>query len=254
MVIIKTSIKYILSILIIIVFWFLAALVTKTQIIPPPASVFKSLIKLRVELSIHMLASLRRIVFGVGSAFIVAVPAGLMIGRFKVLDSYLAPFIYLAYPIPKIAFLPIVLLFFGLGDLAKVFLIALIVFFQILVHTRDAAKSIDQKLILSVKSLGVSKVQLFWHLILPASLPRIFTAIRISLGTAVAVLFFTETFATSEGLGFFIMDAWTRVNYSEMFAGIMALSFLGLILFLIIDFIERLVCPWIFLEEKKNKE
>lgn len=91
-------------------------------------------------------------------------------------------------------------------------------------------------------------MQLFRYIIFPASLPEIFTAIRLSIGTSIAVLFFTETFATFEGLGFFIMDAWTRVNYSEMFAGIAALSFLGLSLFLLVDFIERVFCFWIFYE------
>ncbi|SIQ92968.1 ABC transporter permease [Halanaerobium kushneri] len=245
--------KYLLSLIIVVFLWWLAALIISSKILPLPIEVFEAVVELKSELLFHMLASLKRIIFGVGSALIIAVPFGLIIGRFKSLDKYLSPFIYLAYPVPKIAFLPIVLLFFGLGDLSKVFLIAIIVFFQILVHTRDAAKSIDPELILSVKSLGVSKTQLFWHLILPASLPRVFTAIRISLGTAVAVLFFTETFATFEGLGFFIMDTWTRVNYSEMFAGIMALSFLGLILFLFVDFVERIFCPWIFLNDPENK-
>lgn len=240
--------KYLLSIIIVLSLWWLAALIINSKILPFPIEVFESALKLKSELLLHMLASIRRITFGVGSAFITAVPLGLIIGRVKFLDKYLSPFIYLAYPVPKIAFLPVVLLFFGLGDLSKIFLIAIIVFFQILVHTRDAAKSIDIELILSAKSLGVSRIQLFRHIIFPASLPEIFTAIRISIGTSIAVLFFTETFATFEGLGFFIMDAWTRVNYSEMFAGIAALSFLGLSLFLLVDFIERVFCFWIFYE------
>jgi len=240
--------KYLLSISIVVFLWWLAALIISSKILPFPIEVFKAALKLKSELLFHMFASLKRIIFGIGSALIIAVPFGLIIGRFKFLDKYLSPFIYLAYPVPKIAFLPIILLFFGLGDLSKIFLIVIIVFFQILVHTRDAAKSIDPELILSAKSLGVSKIQLFRYIIFPASLPEIFTAIRVSIGTSVAVLFFTETFATFKGLGFFIMDAWTRVNYSEMFAGIGALSFLGLILFLLVDFIERIFCFWIFFE------
>lgn len=244
--------QYIISIFLIILLWWLFSVIIDNSILPLPSAVFMSMIKLKSELFTHMFASFKRIILGVGSALIIAVPSGLIIGRVKSFDKYLSPFIYLAYPVPKIAFLPIVLLFLGLGNLSKVFLIALIVFFQILVHTRDASKSIDQELILSVKSLGATKIELFWHVILPASLSRIFTAVRISLGTAIAVLFFTETFATFEGLGYFIMDAWTRVNYTEMFAGILTLSFLGLLLFVFTDLIERIICPWLFLDELKN--
>ena len=247
----KTA-QYIISALLIILLWWLISIIINSPILPLPFKVFKQIVKLKFELYDHIIASFRRIIIGLGGALVIAVPSGLVIGRLKWLDRYLSPFIYFAYPVPKIAFLPVVLLFLGLGDLSKVFLIGLIVFFQILVHTRDASKSIDQELILSVKSLGATKAELFWHVILPASLPRIFTSIRISLGTAIAVLFFTETFATFEGLGFFIMDAWTRVNYTEMFAGILTLSFLGLILFLFVDFIEKIICPWLSLDELDN--
>ena len=248
----KNIFRYLITVLIVLLFWWGTAIIVNSSVLPLPFAVFKSFVDVKGELWYHVLASLKRIVLGVGGALLIGVPSGLIIGRVKLLDKLFAPMIYLAYPVPKIAFLPIVLLFLGLGDLSKVFLIGLIVFFQILVHTRDAAKAIDQELILSVKSLGASDLQLFWHVVFPASLSRVFTAIRISTGTAIAVLFFTETFATFKGLGFFIMDAWTRVNYIEMFAGILSLSFLGFFLFLLVDLVERLFCPWLFLEERDN--
>lgn len=251
----KNVIHYFLTIFVVILIWWGISLIINIPIIPLPSGVFRTIIDLKESIWVHMLASVIRIFLGVSFSLIIGIPSGLIIGRVKKLDQILAPFIYLSYPVPKIAFLPVILLLFGLGNASKVFLIALIVFFQIIVNTRDAAKSVDQELILSVKSLGASDWQIFWQVIFPASLPRIFTAIRISTGTAIAVLFFTETFATFSGLGYFIMDAWTRVNYNEMFAGILALSFLGLILFLLIDFLERMLCPWLFLKiESKRVE
>jgi NitT/TauT family transport system permease protein len=237
-------VRYISTIVISIIIWKLIALIVNNPILPGPFAVLITLYNIRKVVLRHILASLVRILAGVGISLFLGIIIGLVIGRVKKLDEILAPLIYLSYPVPKIAFLPIVLLFLGLGNTAKIFLIALIVFFQILVNARDAAKNIDEKLILSVKSMGANRWQLFKYVILPAALPNIFTAIRISTGTAIAVLFFTETFATFSGLGFFIMDAWTRVNYTEMFAGIFALSIVGLCLFLLIDIMERYLCDW----------
>lgn len=241
--------KYLLTIIFALFFWWFMAIIVDNSILPVPPSVFKSFYQLRSELWTHLFVSTVRIGSGVGIALFFGCSLGLLLGRNNPLDKLLSSLIYLGYPIPKISFLPVVLLFLGLGNVSKIFLISLIVFFQIIVMVRDGARGIDERLVLSVKSLGASKWQLFWQVIFPGTLPAIFTATRISIGTAIAVLFFTETFATFSGLGYFIMDAWTRVNYQEMYAGIMVLSLLGLFLFLLIDFLERLFCPWLFLEE-----
>lgn len=101
-------------------------------------------------------------------------------------DRRLSPFIYLLYPIPHVVLLPLVIILFGIGDLSKIVLIGLIVFFQILVTTRDAARAIHPNYLLTMRSLGASRAQIYGHVIWPATLPRILTALRISIGTAVA--------------------------------------------------------------------
>jgi len=135
---------------------------------------------------------------------------------------------------------------FKLGDTSKIFLITLIIFFQILMTARDAAVKVPPNSIISVQSLGANTADIYLHVIIPACLPDIFTAIRISLGTAISVLFFAESFATMQGLGYFIFDAWSRINYPEMFAGILAISLVGLFLFLVTDFLQRILCPWLY--------
>jgi NitT/TauT family transport system permease protein len=125
-------------------------------------------------------------------------------------------------------------------------LIVLIIFFQILITTRDAAQKIPENTILSVLSLGATGRDVYTHVIIPGCLPEIFTAVRISLGTAISVLFFAESFATFEGLGYFIFETWSRVNYPEMFAGIIAISIQGFLLFLLVDFLQRAICPWLY--------
>ncbi|HCG98619.1 MAG TPA: ABC transporter permease, partial [Actinobacteria bacterium] len=86
--------------------------------------------------------------------------------------------------------------------------------------------------------------QIYKHVVYPASLPKMFTALRIASGTAIAVLFFAESFATEEGLGYFIMDAWSRFNYSDMFGGIVAMALMGLLIYELLDVVERRACAW----------
>jgi NitT/TauT family transport system permease protein len=163
------------------------------------------------------------------------------------LNSLFSPVIYLLYPIPKVVFVPIVLLFLGVGDLAKIVLIFMVLFFQILVLVRDQAANIRPELIQSVRSLGAGRRALFRFVYWPASLPAILTALRQSVGTAVAVLYIAELFATRRGLGYYIyLSGSTLFDYPAMYAGIVALSLMGLGLYFGVDWLERRLCPWQF--------
>ena len=115
-----------------------------------------------------------------------------MLGANARLYSLSAPLIYLSYPVPKIVILPIILLFLGLGDASKVTMIALILFFQILILVRDEVRTVRPELVFSVRSLGANRLQLLWHVFLPASLPGLFHALRVSTGVSIAVLFFVR--------------------------------------------------------------
>jgi NitT/TauT family transport system permease protein len=140
-----------------------------------------------------------------------------------------------------------VLLFFGLGDTPKIVIIFLILFFQILVLVRDQAASLRPELIQSVRSLGAGRRAIFRFVYLPASLPAILTALRQSVGTAVAVLYIAELYATQKGLGYYIyLNGSTLLNYPAMYAGIVAMSLLGLGLYFTVDWLERRICPWQF--------
>ena len=123
-------------------------------------------------------------------------------------------------------------------------MIFFIVVFQIIIAVRDGIRSLPAETFYPLYSLGASWWQVFTNVIIPASLPKFMTAIRVAMATAVSVLFFTETFGTKYGMGYFIMDAWLRVNYLEMYAGIVVLSVIGLLLFIVIDGLEHYFCRW----------
>ena len=244
----KKSTEIFLATFIIMAFWYILALFIKNNMLPTPWEAVREFFSIfRSTLWVHFYISTYRVVVSIMLSLLAAVPLGLVLGREEWLDRYVSPVVYLVYPIPKIVFLPIVFLIFGLDDLPKIFMIGIIVFFQILVTTRDASKGVPVQNIYSMTSLGASRWQIYYHVIWPACLPKIITSLRVSLGTAIAVLFFVESFATSEGLGYFIMDSWNTASYAQMFAGIIGMSVLGLILYVILDFIEAKLCRWQYL-------
>jgi NitT/TauT family transport system permease protein len=230
------------------VVWQIAAMWLNRPILPTPVAVMQVFAKeLGNGLMDHFLASLWRVVAGTLLSVLAAVPAGLAIGGSKTVNRIFSPIIYLLYPIPKVVFVPIILLFLGIGDTAKIAIIFLILFFQIVVLVRDQAAALPSQLLQSLRSLGAGRRALFRFVYLPASLPAILTALRQSVGTAVAVLYIAELFATTHGLGYYIYyEGSTLLNYPAMYAGVIAMSLLGLGLYFAVDWLERKLCPWKF--------
>ncbi len=241
----KTIYKEILAICFLLAFWYGVSLLVDSNVVPPPHRVFCNFLNEGPLLfARHFSASSLRILSALFLSVALGVPAGILLGRSKTLDRLTSSVIYIVYPVPKIVFLPIVIILLGLGNSSKIFIIFFIVFFQILVTTKDAAKSIGDEEILSVRSLGGSSFDVFRHVIVPAILPGIFTSIRIAIGTCVAVLFFVESFATEEGLGYLIIDAWSKFDYVLMYNAIIAMGALGLALYVAVDRLQKYLCPW----------
>jgi NitT/TauT family transport system permease protein len=228
--------------------WQVAAMLVDRPILPTPLVVLEVFFsELSGDLPVHFLASLWRVIAGMLVSVLTAVPAGLGIGGSKQMNRIFSPVIYLLYPIPKVVFVPVVLLFLGVGDLAKITVIFLILFFQIAVLVRDQAAGLSPQLLQSLRSLGAGRRALFRFVYLPASLPAILTALRQSVGTAVAVLYIAELFATRRGLGYYIYyNGSSLLDYPAMYAGVLAMSLLGLGLYFTVDWLERKLCPWKF--------
>ena len=239
----------ILAVLGLLVIWWLVSVLLGLPILPSPIMVGVALINeiLYGDLITHFIASLLRVLASTLLAIALAAPAGLILGQSQRMNKLLSPVIYLLYPIPKVVFVPIVLLLLGIGNLPKIVIIFLILFFQILVLVRDQAAAIRQELLQSVRSLGAGRRALFRFVYFPASLPAILTALRQSVGTVVAVLYIAELFATQRGLGYYIyFRGSTLFDYPAMYAGIVVLSFMGLGLYFTVDWLERRLCPWQF--------
>lgn len=237
---------YAVTIFLIYALWYLLSVVLGSNILPDPFLVFLRGFKEIAKASfwVHVEVSVLRMLAGLFFAFILAVPAGLVLGSNPKLDRLFAPLIYLGYPIPKIVLMPIIFVLFGIGDTGKIVLLTMIIFFQLLITTRDSARKISNEIVYSLNSLGATRLDFYVHVVWPISLPGIITSLRIGTGTAVAVLFFVESIATNKGLGFYIIDSWGRADYATMFVGIISLSIIGIILYEFFDLLERKLCKW----------
>lgn len=242
--IVRKAVGYVLAIAFILAGWQLTAMAVNNAALPGPAQAIPMVVQYAGNLWPAFLVSLYRVVAAMLIGTVLAIPLGLACGRSPRVDAVFAPVLYFLYPLPKVVLLPVLVVLMGLADAPKIALIAITIFFQVLVTVRDAAQGVPEQAVMSMKSLGAGRLDVYRHVIVPATLPELFTALRISSGTAVAILFFAESLAGSTGLGYFIVDAWALLAYPKMFAGIIAMAVLGVILYEIFDVAERRLTRW----------
>lgn len=240
----RKALGYVWGTLLVIALWWLLAALLQSPALPTPARTLPMLLACLDDIVPAFLTSLWRIVASMAIGTLLGVPFGLWVGRSPAADRVFGPVLYVLYPVPKIVFLPVLFILFGLGGRAKIVLIAIAVFFQMAVTMRDAAKNVPAGAVLSLRSLGAGRRAVLLEAVLPASLPELFTALRITCGTAVAVLFIAESMAGSTGLGYYIMHAWSLLEYEQMFAGIVAMAVLGVILYELFEAAEYLTTKW----------
>lgn len=219
--------------------WHITSLLLATPALPTPLEALRVCAQYTGELMPDFGISAYRMGASLVLGCVFGVPVGIALGRCATFGELFSPALYLLYPIPKIVLLPILLVLLGFGNELKIALITLTVFFQVVVVMRDAAKTIPGDLIATARTLGIGKISRFVHVIIPSTLPQLFTTLRVSSAVAIAVLFFAEAIAGSTGLGYFIMNSWGMVNYPRMFAGIVALALLGVVFYVLFDVMER---------------
>ncbi len=245
--------RYAVAFLALLLLWQMGAAYLGPYILPSPHDVLDAWVQALAEPSFqgHIKSSTLRVGSAMLLAWSIAFPSGILLGYRKYIDRFISPMVFLTYPLPKIVLLPVFLSIFGLGDLSKIIIIALTTGYQILVVTRDGMGHLDARYLDAFRTMNGSSLQLIWHVLIPAALPSAMTALKVSSGTAVAVLFMAESFATQSGLGFLIMDAWGRGDQLEMFCGILSMSFLGLALYESCHITERIICRWKRLENRR---
>ncbi len=220
------------------------------KVLPSPWAIAQELVVLLRQgyvgtpLYSHLLASLTRTFVGFACAGLLAVPTGLVIGYSPVLYALISPFFSVFRPMPAIAFIPLVILWFGIGEFSKVLLIFCTSFLYITLNAAAGVKAVPIDLIRAARSLGVNERQLFFHVILPESLPYVFTGLKIGAAVSWAVVVAAELVAAQRGLGYIIMDGATFFRITDVYVGILLIGVIGFGIERALSAIERRVVHW----------
>lgn len=241
---IKKSLKTLYAFVFLCIIWELLYLFSAGIGIPSILNTIQALIRNFPVLMRHLFASALRLLYGLSIAFIIGTLTGFIMAKVELIDTLLSPIVYVITPLPKVAFLPIVMVIFGISETARIIILVFVVIFQFIVASRDALKAMPKAYQVSMKSLNLSKKSQLIDILIPYSAPYLFSAIRSGFGMSIAVLFFIETFVNQVGIGYYIMNRWGMVNYPDMFSGILLLSIFGFVVYGCIDWLEQKTCPW----------
>ena len=192
----------------------------------------------------HLAASLQRIGLGLLGAVLTAIPLGIAIGRYRIARGIFDPLIEFYRPIPPLAYLPLIVIWCGIGELSKVLLIFLAIFAPIAISTATGVRNVDPSKIRAAQSLGASQAQLIRYVILPSALPEILTGIRIGLGVGWSTLVAAELIAATSGLGFMVQSAAQFLVTDVVILGILLIALIAFALEMGLRALQRKLVPW----------
>jgi len=223
--------------------WWIVVVESRTVIFPTPLQVVTATLDLVRQGTLwdHIGASLFRVGAGFFLALVVGIPLGLLMGWVRGAFTTLNPIVQILRPISPIAWIPLAILWFGVGDMSPIFLIFLASVFPTIVQTAAGVQTIDRKYIWAADNFGVSRYKLFVQVVIPAVLPQIIVGMRVSLGVAWLVVVAAEMIALRSGLGYLIIDSRNAGNrYDLVVAGMVIIGITGLLLDGLMRHLERL--------------
>jgi NitT/TauT family transport system permease protein len=238
----------------VLVVWHFATFGRKFSLIPPPSDVALELYDLAFggifddaysqTLHVHLLASMSRVYGGFAIALAIALPLGLMIGRIPLVRQLLDPTLQVLRPIPVTAWLPLAMIMFGLGPRSAFFLVCLGAFYPILINTIFGVRSVEPRLFEAASMLGCTGSAQFFKVVLPASLPAIFTGLRLGLGFAWVVIVVGEMTGVQTGLGAIIMEARQLSRTEIVICGMIVIGIAGFITDRLVLLLGRRLLRW----------
>ena len=213
---------------------------------PAPTSIVGTFWSLLVsgELWRHTYATMTRIIVGFLMGAVPALILGVLLGLAPLARAFATPIVFALYPVPKVAILPLIMLIFGLGEMSKYVVIAIAVFFLVLVNTMAGVLHIDRIYFDVSKNFNTSRRDLYLRVVLPGALPLIFTGLKLGIGVALIVLVTSEFVGARTGVGVLIFESWQVFAIERLFVGLVVVSFLGYVLSLLFDELERFLIPW----------
>lgn len=226
-------------------YWLPVYNVDLVALLPPPSAILAAAWELiqSGELIKHMWDSLRRELVAFAFATL-GIPLGIVMGWWPRLNRQLDPIIEILRPIPPIAWIPLSLLWLGIGDAQNQFIIFLGIFFPLVINTIQGVKSVEPNLVRAARCLGASEWQLLRRVVLPATLPMILTGIRVGFGVGWMALVAAELVGATSGLGFLINDARSVLRTDIVILGMLTIGFVGMMIDMLVRRIARALLPW----------
>ena len=220
--------------------------IVSSLFLPAPTAIISALLQMIAdgEIGVSLAASLYRILAGFFIGSLIGLTVGLVTGTSALMDKIGTPIVNAIYPIPKIALLPLFILWLGIGELSKVTIIALGVFFPVAMNTYSGVKNVDTLLLKVAASFNASWWMTMKSVVLPNALPMIFAGLRLAAGTSLLLLVAAEMIAAQVGIGALILHYGDLMITDRLMAGVIVLSLLGLVFNLILQFVERKAVPW----------
>lgn len=236
----------------ILVIWTLAVEYTAIGLLlPTPWKVFQRLgytfvhtIGLKLTLPGHLLVSLRRVLLGFAMATVAGVILGIAMGRFKMVEAIFRPLFELVRPIPSVAWIPLAIVWFGIGETAKLFIIFMAGFVNITVNTYAGAKQVDENMLGVAYMLGANELQAFFRVVIPSCVPYIFAGMQVGLSTCWMAVLAAEMVSSTEGIGWTITAGQESGDMTQIFVGIIAIAVVGLLLAVLMRWMEKVLCQW----------
>ncbi len=219
-------------------------------LLPGPARVWEAFLRILengyngVPLWVHLGASFKRLFVAIFFAIFTAVPLGLLSGYFDKIEAILDSVVEFYRPLPPLAYYTLLILWFGIDDTSKQILLFLAAFAPIYIACVSAVRKLNQDFVLSAKSLGADQKDVFLKIVLPASLPEIFTGIRTAFGVAYTTLVSSEMVAATSGIGWMVLDASNFLKSDVIFVGIIIMGITGVIIDAGLRFLERKIIFW----------
>jgi NitT/TauT family transport system permease protein len=210
--------------------WQVAALILDTDSFPTALQAIRAIPSILgdKESLINILASLRRMAIGFGVAILVSIPLGLMMGRSRIVAAFFNPLLMVTYPVPKAALMPIIMLWLGVGDVAKMLVIFLGVSLPVIFHSFQGARAVEEKMLWSGAAMGLSAAQRMVRIVLPAALPEILAGCRTGLVLALITMITSEMIARQSGAGNILFNALDMGQYDTVFAMIIIVGAMGI--------------------------
>jgi ABC-type nitrate/sulfonate/bicarbonate transport system permease component len=231
-----------------LVLWELAARVgfVDTRFFPAPSSVLRLLVQMvwSGELLTHTFASMNRLFWGTVVGGTPALILGMAMGLNRPLRAIFDPLISATYPIPKSAILPLALLVFGLGEASKIFMVAIGVFFPVVINATTGVLGINRVYLDVGRNFKAGRWNTFRTIALPGALPVILAGFRLGIGIGLILIAIAEMVGARSGLGFLIWNAWETFAVEQMYVGLFTIALIGFALNLLLNEIERLIIPW----------